>query len=305
MITRPFRKLPPLNALAAFDAVARHRSFTKAAEELFLTHSAVSQRVTQLEKHLGVRLLARSRRTVELTADGARYLESVREALGMLAQASDRFSATRQRQLRISVVPVLASSWLIHRLPSFYRLYPNVDLDIRSSTALANVKTGEVDVGLRWGKGEWPGVEKVRLFSDELFPVCSASYLKAVGEPRSPIDLRRAVLLRHSLQRWSPWFEKAGLDWPEPAHGPVFNDSSLMLQAAADGQGIALGRRLLTEDLLDQGALVRLFDISTSVEEAFYVVFVNESLQRPEVAAFVDWIKSAAEDGVRGAGRSN
>lgn len=295
-MTRSFRKLPPLNALAAFEAVARHRSFTKAAEELFLTHSAVSQRVTQLEKHLKVRLLVRSTRTVELTAEGTRYLESVRDALSTLALASDRFSETEPRQLRLSVVPVLASNWLIYRLRSFHRLHPNVDLDIQSSTDLANVKTGEVDVAIRWGKGEWPGLEKVKLFADELFPVCSKSYLKEIGVPRSPADLRRAVLLRHSFQGWKPWFEKAGLDWPEPTHGPIFNDSSLMLQAATDGHGIALGRRMLIEDLLDQGLLVRLFDISAFIEEAFYVVFVKESLQRAEVAAFVNWIKSVAEE---------
>lgn len=295
-MARSFRKLPPLNALAAFEAVARHRSFTKAAKELFLTHSAVSQRVTQLEKHLEVRLLARSRRAVELTAVGARYLESVRGALSTLALASDQFAENAPRQLRLSVVPVLASNWLIYRLRSFRRLNPNVDLDIQSSTAVANIKSGEVDVAIRWGKGAWPGVESVRLFSDELVPVCSKPYLKELGVPKSPADLQRAVLLRHSFQPWKPWFEKAGLDWPEPMHGAVFNDSSLMLQAAVDGHGVALGRRMLMEDLLDQELLVKLFDISVSVEEAFYAVFAKESLQRPEVAAFVDWIKAAAAE---------
>ena len=238
-----FRKLPPLNALAAFEAVARHRSFTKAAAELFLTHSAVSQRVTQLEKQLEVKLLARSRRGVELTPAGARYLESVSDALSTLALASDRFSKTAPRQLRLGVLPVFASNWLIYRLRSFHRLHPNIDLDIQSSTALANVKTGEVDIAIRWGKGDWPGVEKVKLFPGELIPVCSKLYRKEIGAPRSPADLRRPVLLRHSFQPWKPWLEKAGLDWPEPTQGPLFNDSSLMLQAAADGHGIALGRQ--------------------------------------------------------------
>ena len=291
-----FRKLPPLNALAAFEAVARHRSFTKAAHELFLTHSAVSQRVTQLEKHLNVQLLVRSRRAVDLTAEGARYLESVRDALSTLALASGRYSQSEPRRLRLSVVPVLASHWLISRLRAFHRLHPNIELDIQSSTAMANITTGEADVALRWGKGDWPGVEKVQLFSDEVFPVCSPSYLKEIGVPRSPSDMQNAVLLRHSLQRWKPWFEKAGLEWPEPTQGPLFNDSSLMGQAATEGHGVALGRRMLVEDLLDQGLLVRLFDISAFIEEAFYVVFMKESLQRAEVAAFVDWIKSVVTE---------
>ena len=296
---KPFRKLPPLNALAAFEAVARHRSFTKAAKELFLTHSAVSQRVAQLEKHLKVRLFVRSTRGVELTPEGARYLESVREALSTLAVASDRFSGAEPKLLRLSVVPALASHWLIYRLPSFHRLHPNIDLDLQTSTAMANIKSGEVDVGLRWGKGEWPDVEKVKLFSDELFPVCSKGYLKEIGALRAPPDLKRAVLLRHALQRWKPWFKKAGLDWPEPSTGPMFNDSALMLQAATDGHGVALGRRMLAHGLIEQGLLVRLFDISVSVEEAFYVVFAKEALERTEVAAFVNWIKSASEEQVR------
>ena len=287
-----FRRLPPLNALAAFEAVARHRSFTKAAQELFLTHSAVSQRVTQLEKHLNVQLLARSRRAVDLTAEGARYLESVRDALSTLARASGRYSQSEPRRLRLSVVPVLASHWLISRLRAFHRLYPNIELDIQSSTAMANITTGEADVALRWGKGDWPGMEKVKLFSDEVFPVCSPSYLKEIGVPRSPADMQNATLLRHSLQRWKPWFERAGLEWTEPTQGPLFNDSSLMVQAATEGHGVALGRRMLVQDLLDQELLVRLFDISAFIEEAFYVVFTKESLQRAEVTAFVDWIKS-------------
>ena len=287
-----FRRLPPLTALAAFEAVARHRSVTKAAQELFLTHSAVSQRVTQLEKQLNVRLLTRSRRGVELTPAGARYLETVQSALSTLASASAQYASDQPRQLRLSVVPVFASNWLIGRLSDFHRLHPQIDLDIHSSTAMANVKSGEADVAIRWGDGGWPGLEKVKLFSDELFPVSSPAYAKALGRLRSPADLKRAVLLRHTLQRWRPWFEKAGLDWPEPARGPTFNDSTLMLQAAADGHGIALARRMLTADMLDRGDLVKLFDVTAPMHEAFYLVFVKASRERAEVAAFIEWIVS-------------
>ena len=303
-MTRSFRKLPPLTALTAFEAVARHRSFSKAAAELFLTHSAVSQRVSQLEKHLDVRLLVRTTRAVELTPEGARYLDAVGHALSTLADASGRFASTEPKQLRLSVVPVLASKWLISRLRSFHRLHPNVELDIQTSTALANVKSGEVDVALRWGKGDWPGIEKVKLFGDEIFPVCSPRYAEELGEVRSPADLERAVLLRHTLQRWAPWFREAGLSWPEPAHGPIFNDSALMLQAATDGHGVALGRRMLVESSLGEGLLVRLLNVSAFVDEAFYVVFASESLGRPEVAAFVDWIKLVAHEEVSARDRS-
>lgn len=299
-----FRKLPPLTALSAFESVARHRSFTKAAKELFLTHSAVSQRISQLEEHLKTRLLVRSTRGVELTPAGSRYLESVRHALGTLALASQDFQDTTRKVLRISVVPVFASSWLISRLRSFHRLRPNVELDIETSTAMANVKTGEVDVAIRWGNGDWPGVEKVKLFSDELIPVCSPGYLKELGALGSPRDLKRAMLLRHKLQRWKPWFDKASLDFSEPAQGPMFNDSALMIQAAVDGLGIALARQMLVGGLLEQHALTRLFDVTVVVDDAFYVVFNRDALERAEVAAFVQWIQSVVTEDVSEANNS-
>jgi LysR family transcriptional regulator, glycine cleavage system transcriptional activator len=296
-VPKSFRKLPPLNALTAFEAVARHRSFSKAASELCLTHSAVSQRVTQLEKHLEIKLFARLTREVQLTSSGARYLESVRDALSTLAAASDHLSAGGPKPLRISVVPIFASNWLIPRLRAFHHRHDNIDLEIQSGTGLANVKTGEVDVAIRWGRGEWPGLDKVKLFSDQLICVCSESY-RIEAELRSPTDLERALLLRHSYQPWKPWLDKAGLDWAEPACGMLFNDSALMLQVAEEGRGVALARRLLIEDRLARGLLVQPFDVRVSVDEAFHVVFAPESLERSEVAAFVRWIQSAAAEAV-------
>jgi DNA-binding transcriptional LysR family regulator len=298
-----FRKLPPLAELAAFEAIARHRSFTKASKELFLTPSALSQRLRHLEQHLDTRLLVRTRRSVELTTEGARYLEAVRDALSKLAIASEKFSASRPRRLRLGIVPALATNWLIYRLRSFHQRFPDIDLDIQSAIAMAKVEAGEVDIAIRWGRGDWPHLEQFKLFPDQLVAVCSAGYLKEVEPLRSPADLAKAVLLRNAVQPWKPWFEAAGLQWPEPAHGPSFNDSTLALQAAVDGLGVALGRRMLVQHLLEQGSLVRLFDINAGIEEAFFVVYVKESLQRPEVAAFIDWVKSVAED-ERGASNS-
>ena len=291
-----FRKLPPLNELAAFEAIARHRSFTKASKELFITPSAISQRLRQLEAHLDARLLVRDRRTVQLTAQGARYLEAVREALSKLAQASASFSEGGSRTVRVGIVPALASNWLIYRLRDFHQRFPGLDLEIQAAVAMAKVEAGEVDVALRWGRGDWPGLEKIKLFSDELLAVCSKTYLKEAGPLRRPADLQKAVLLKNAIQPWKPWFKQAGLDWPEPEHGPSFSDSSLALQAAADGHGVALGRRLLVEHMLAQGTLVQLFDVRALIDEAFYVVYLEETLQRPEVVAFVDWIKAAAAD---------
>lgn len=291
-----FRKLPPLNELAAFEAIARHRSFTKASEELFLTPSAVSQRLRQLEAHLDVQLIVRTRRSVELTTDGARYLDAVRDALSKLALASDSLTEIgTTKRLRVGVMPALASNWLIFRLGAFHRQYPDIDLDIQSAIGMAKVEAGDVDIGIRWGKGGWPGLEQYKLFPDELLAVCSKTYLKEAGTLRCPADLANAVLLRNAIQPWKPWLAKAGLDWPEPARGPSFNDSTLALQAAIESQGVALGRRLLVQHLLEQGTLVQLFDISAIIEEAFYVVYSKDALKRAEVAAFIDWIRSVAE----------
>jgi LysR family glycine cleavage system transcriptional activator len=179
-----------------------------------------------------------------------------------------------------------------------------VELDIETSTAMANVKTDEVDVAIRWGNGDWPDVEEVKLFSDELIPVCSPAYLEELGALRLPLDLKRAVLLRHKLQHWKPWFEKARLDFSEPAQGPMFNDSALMIQAAVDGLGVALARQMLVEGLLEQHALIKLFDVSVVVDDAFYVVFNRDALERAEVAAFVQWIRSAATEDVSEANNS-
>ncbi len=161
---------------------------------------------------------------------------------------------------------------------------------------MAKIEAGEVDIAIRWGKGSWPGLKQFKLFTDELLPVCSKAYLKKVGRLRCPDDLRKAVLLKNAIQPWKRWFEEAGLDWPEPVHGPSFSDSTLALQAAADGHGVALGRRILVEHLLEQGTLVQLFDIRAAIEEAFFVVYLKDSMQRAEVMAFIDWIKSTAEE---------
>jgi LysR family glycine cleavage system transcriptional activator len=297
-----FRKLPPLNELAAFEAIARHLSFTKASEELCLTPSAVSQRLRQLETHLGVQLIVRTRRSVQLTADGARYLDAVRDALSKLAQASDSLTENGTTPpLRVGVVPALASHWLIFRLGAFHRQFPGIDLDIQSAIGMAKIEAGEVDVAIRWGKGDWPGLEQVKLFPDELLAVCSSTYLKEAPTLRCPADLANAVLLRNAIQPWKPWFEKAGLNWPEPVRGPSFNDSTLALQAAIESHGVALGRRLLVQHLLEQGCLVQLFGISAIIDEAFFVVYSRDSLRRPDVAAFIGWIKSVADEEQRAA----
>ena len=290
-----FSKLPPLHALAAFEAVARLQSFARAADELCVTHGAVSHRIRLLEDHFGTRLLLRRGGTVTLTTKGTYLLTAVLDALSTLQEASERLSGSRP-VVRISAGPSSAHNWLVLLLGSFYRKHPDIDLEI-SATKLskqkqrAGVESGEVDVAVRYGsQEEWAGLACVKLMDVILFPVCAPVYREALGGLEATADLRRAVLLRLPHEPWQPWFEAAGLTWPEPASGPLFGDASLMLDAAANGQGVALARSVLVERDLAAGRLVRLSEISIPSSRSYYAVCSQASAARPEVACFVQWL---------------
>lgn len=289
------RKLPPLHALAAFESVARHSSFTRAAGELCLTHSAVSQRIGTLEEQLSTKLFNRSNRRVALTSAGRQYLEEVSAALQSLGTATERLRGNERASVRLSVALAFATHWLAPRLPAFHARHPGIDLDIQCSNGLVDLRAGEADVGLRWGGGQWPGLRAIRILSGDLFPVCSPDYRKARGGIRRRADLARTTLLRHTVLQWSSWLRHAGLDWPEPGRGPLFNDSTLMLHAAADGQGVALTRRVFADSWLKSGRLVKLFDVEIVEEQAFYAVYAGQVLSCAAVARFVAWLKEQAQ----------
>jgi LysR family glycine cleavage system transcriptional activator len=290
-----FKKLPPLHALAAFEAVARLQSFARAADELCVTHGAVSHRIKLLEDHFGTRLLLRRGGACTLTTQGRYLLTAVLEALSTLQEASERLSEARA-VVTISAGPSSARNWLVVRLGAFYRDYPDIDLEI-SATKLTrqkkrvSVESGEVDVALRYGsEEEWTGLQCVKLMDVQLFPVCSPGYRQAVGGLAALADLRQAVLLRLPHEPWKPWFEAAALDWPEPVSGPLFGDASLMLDAAANGQGVALARSVLVDHDLASGRLVRLSDVSLPSARAYYAVCSAAAGARPEVQCFIDWL---------------
>lgn len=290
-----YRKTPPLHALTAFEAVARHESFSKAALELYLTHSAISHRIRVLEEHLGAQLFLRLNKKVALTPRGEAFLSVVREALTKLHHAASRLKAHGRRTLRVSVLPAFASTWLIQRLGDFYRSHPDIDLEIQATGQLANLRSGEVDVGIRYGAGDWPGLRAERLFADVVYPVASPEYLASHPPIRSPEQLQEAVLLRNRRLPWKPWFDAAGLDWPEPSAGPIYSDVGLMLEAAAIGQGVALARHVLVTAQVKEGRLVRLTDVVAPSQWHFYVAFSPEALQRDEVTAFVHWVLERAQ----------
>jgi LysR family glycine cleavage system transcriptional activator len=296
MTAPAFKDLPPLLALAAFEAVARLHSFARAADELCVTHGAVSHRIKVLEQHYGVRFFARRGGTVTLTTKGAYFLEAVLDALSTLQHASKRLADTR-RIVTVSAGPSTAHNWLVSRLDGFYREHPGIDLEITVTKLAprkrhAGLETGEADVVIRYGRKEdWSGFQSVKLMDVELYPVCSPAYLAKMGRLDTPEALRKAQLLRLPHEPWKPWFEAAGLSWQEPASGPVFSDASLILDAVANAQGVALARNVLVERDIASGRLVRLWSAAVFSPRAYFAVWSAQGVVRPEVSAFLEWLK--------------
>jgi len=283
-------RLPPMQALRAFEAAASTGSLTRAAEALHLTHGAISHQIKALEADLGVRLVERAGRGIRLTDEGQRFANRVRTAFAELSDAvREMTDHANPRQLRVSVIPSFAARWLLPRMGRFLAAHPDIDLDVRANLALADFHREDTDVAIRYGFGDWPGLVAEHLLDEIVFPVCSPRY--ANGKlPARPADLARHLLLRSDSEFWKPWFEAAGLDWPEPVRGPMFNDSSHMLQAAAEGQGIALARSSLLGNDLHNGALVRLFDVVVPAPRKYFLVYPPRLAKAPKLAAFRQWL---------------
>lgn len=281
--------LPPMQALRAFEAAARAGSLTRAAEALALTHGAISHQIKSLEESLGVRLVERAGRGIRITDDGERLATRVRAALAEIGDAIREASErSNPRQLRVSVTPSFAARWLLPRLGTFLARHRDIDLDVRSSLSLVDFKRDDADVAIRYGFGSWPDVRAELLLSDTYFPVCSPRLAPRL--PKEPRELARYTLLRSDDEFWKPWFEAVGLEWPEPLRGPTFNDAALMLQAAVDGQGIALARSSLLGNDVRNGLLVRLFDIDVPAPRRHYLVYPPRLAGSPKLAAFREWL---------------
>lgn len=282
------RRVPPMHALAAFEAAARRGGFAQAAEELCVTPSAVSHRIRQLEALLGMMLFERVPGGVRLTTGGRLYLENVREAFDRLAQAGGLLHRERER-LRVSVPPTFARQLLMTRLPEYLRLYPEVELEVHLSIPLQDVTAEAADVEVRWGSGDYPGFVVVKLFDDEVVPLAAPGYA-TMRNLRGATDLADAELLRSPLLPWKPWFAAAGLDWPEPGRGAVFNDLGMLFEVAAAGLGVAIGTTRLSAAWVESGRLRPLFGIATAAPFTYYVVHAPDRGRRTVVADFVEWL---------------
>ncbi len=289
-------RLPPMNTLRAFEAAARHLSFTQAAAELHITQAAVSHQIRTLEEALGVRLFRRLNRAIRLTEEGQQFVSEVRKALSHLATAMEKLSAPDAGgPLTVSVLPSFASKWLVPRLGRFRERHPEIDVRISPSIQLTDFQRDDVDLGVRYGKGRYEGLHSVRLMTEDIFPVCSPKLLSGAKALRVPGDLRHHTLLHDDgYVDWAMWLLVAGVEEIGPTQGPFFTDSALVIQAAAEGQGVALARGALAADDLAAGRLVKPFDIAIPTEYAYYVVCPKATAQHPKIAAFRDWLLDEA-----------
>lgn len=296
------RRLPSLNALKAFEAAARHLSFTKAAEELSVTQGAVSHQVKALEAELGLRLFNRERQRLVITDAGRSYLDVVRDAFDRLAVGTNRLlQLQRTAVLTVTTSPNFATKWLVHRLGRFVEAHPGIDLRVSASLQHIDFAREDIDVAVRHGDGQWSGLSMTRLCVEELFPVCSPKFMRGRGALRSPADLRNHTLLHINDRRdWGKWLEAADVPATDIERGPIFNQASMAIDAAADGQGIALARSALAASDLRAGRLVRPFALSMKAPYAYWIVCPKSTADLPKIVTFRDWLLAeAAEDSRR------
>lgn len=282
-------RIPPIQCLLTFEALARLRSVTQSAEELCVTPSAVSHRVKQLEQVLGVKLFGRA--DFSLTTEGIEYLAQVREGLGRLQMFPSRQNAPGKRKLRLAVTPTFARSILMPKLHTFTEAYPEIDVTLQVSIPLLDVVAEDADLTIRFGTGRYADLEHLCLMKDEVTPLASPAFVREHGPFKVAADLAGHSLLRSPLEPWRTWFAAHDLDWPEPVEGSQFNDIGLMCDGAQAGMGIGLVRLRLGAPWLENGTLVRLFERSVPSPHAHYLCWRTGSMDRWEVNAFADWLR--------------
>jgi len=284
-------RIPPIQCLLTFEALARLRSVTQTADELNVTPSAVSHRVRQLEQILGTRLFGRA--DFSLTTDGSEYLAHVREGLGILGRFPGRDAAQGKRKLRVAVTPTFSRSILMPRLRGFIDAYPEIDLTLQVSIPLLDVVAEDADLIVRYGTGRYADLEHVCLITDEVTPLASPAYIRENGPFDTVEELLAAKLIKSPLEPWRTWFLAHGVDAGEPGEGSSFNDIGLMCDAAAQGLGIALVRLKLGMPWLDNGSLERISPRSVPSPHAHYLCWRTGTLDRWECAAFAEWLKKS------------
>jgi LysR family glycine cleavage system transcriptional activator len=290
------RSLPPLNALRAFEAAARHLSFTAAASELNVTQAAVSHQIKALEERLGLKLFRRVGRGLLLTDAAQAYLAEIAIAFDRIAGATRRLHQhDAAGVLSATVLPSFAAKWLLPRLGRLRAAHPEIDLRISSSTEQVDLAREDFDFALRAGSGQYPGMRSDLILTESFFPVCSPTLLSGPKPLRVPEDLRAHTLL-HDEPRdlWQLWLKTVGIADIDATRGPGFSDSGMLIQAAVEGQGIAIAKGTLAGDDLKAGRLVRPFDQSLPANYSYWLVCPEASAERPKIVAFRNWILAEA-----------
>ncbi|MFD2238069.1 transcriptional regulator GcvA [Aureimonas populi] len=290
-------RLPPLNLFRTFDAAARHNSFRLAADELCVTPSAVSQQIRQLEEFLDIRLFRRLTRRVELTSEGGALAGTVQEVLAMLTASCEKLrDPSTPAVVCINAMPAIAIRWLVSRLKAFMEADEQIKLSLLASSDPLDFERQDVDLGVRWGNGSFPGMRAERLAADRMVAVCSPEMAERA---RTPDDLRLLPLLQaQGGVAWTRWFEAAGVAGKPAAESVFFNEFSLLLEAAACGQGVALASSLLVESDLRSGRLVRLFDVAAPAEEGFYILSSETLGDKPAIARVREWLQAEARGSI-------
>jgi DNA-binding transcriptional LysR family regulator len=295
--------LPALDLLVGFEAAARHLSFTKAGEELFLTQSAVSRQIKELEEQLGVELFQRRHRALALTEAGKSFYASAAQVLTTMRAATDQLRAQAGKKgLSVTTTNSFAALWLIPRLAGFTRTHPGIDVRIMADTRVQDLDRDGLDLAIRHGPASLAGSNAVRLMGERVFPVCSPRLLKDKSRPlREPQDLRYHCLLqyddpegRHPWLHWKTWLEVERIADLRPAGTLSFSGYEQIIPAAIAGHGVALGRSPLVKNLVATGELVAPFKSSADPARAYFAVVSKSAGGRPEVSEFVDWLKQEA-----------
>jgi LysR family glycine cleavage system transcriptional activator len=286
----PSRRLLPLNALKAFEAAGRHLNFTAAAEELSVTLSAISHQIRQLEELLGVPLFHRTRKGLVLSTEGQLILPDVQEGFDHLASALSKLEARRgEGTLTLSMLSTFAMRWFIPRLPRFQEAYPDIEVRITTSLKPADLEREGIDCAIRYGDGDWPGLNATRLFAEALVPVAHPKFKDTI---KKPTDLKGQKLLHSQNRRedWRVWLKAAGQTDIDPVVGQMFETRSYAIQAAVQGMGIAVMDPAMVAEEVTAGRLVHLFDVSLPLTNAYWFVCLDHMADAPRIKAMRDWL---------------
>lgn len=288
-------RLPPLNALKAFEASARHLSFTKAASELFVTQAAISHQIKALESHLGIKLFIRKNRALLLTEEGQSYFLEIKDIFISLLEATQKLLAKSAKgakgAITVSIQPSLAIQWLVPKLTHFSKQHPDIDVRIKADDRDDDTLENDVDIAFYYGRGPWPNVVAEKIITEYLQPVCSPMLLMGNHSIVEVADLKHHTLLHDTSRNdWKRWFKTTVIKSSNVDQGPIFSHSALVLQAAIHGQGVALVNNVLAKPEIDAGRLVSPFPQVLVNQDAFYLVCRDEQLETAKISQFRSWV---------------